>query len=289
MDWDDEVDILCAGSGFGGLAAAVAAVDADAEVLVADSTSLDVVDTETNSYFDDISYDLCARVNGARALDIPVRVIADLGHASASRHVEPFFGSRLRDWAESCLVSPSGFLYSRIAERAAATMRSGCGESFEVTGIGSVELGPGRPPLVLGDWLGAQAKDRGIEVCGDSALRRVVFEDGLVIGAVLETPSGPRAVRARQGVLVSIGGHDIATSSPFEMAEDATLQVCTVRQAPSRFGRVELLTSQPLAATPHSTWQKVSTSLADGAKKTQRIRLPHRRRGKVDRYPALGK
>src|ERR1700754_2826337 len=147
MDWDDEVDILCAGSGLGGLATAIAAVDADAEVLVADSTALDVVDAETNSYFDDISYDLCVGVNGAPRVDIPVRVIADLVHApAASRQVEPFFGSRLRDWAESCLMSPSGFLHSRIAERAAATMRSSRGESFEVTGIGSIELGPGRPP-----------------------------------------------------------------------------------------------------------------------------------------------
>ncbi len=123
--------------------------------------------------------------------------------ASAPRQVEPFVGSRLRDWAESCLTSPCGFLYSRIAERRAVTMRSSRGEPFEVTAIGSVELGPDLPQVDLGAWLYAQACDRGIEVTTDSPLRRIVFEEGRVLGAILDTPSGTRAVRATRGRLIA--------------------------------------------------------------------------------------
>jgi hypothetical protein len=271
------------------LAAAIAARDGNATVMVADSAALIVDDDETNRYFDAVGHDLCVAIGDAPAFDIPVGVIADLTPASStSRQVEPFFGSRLRDWAETCLVSPSGFLSSRVAERSAATMRSSRGESFEVTAIGSVDLGPQRPPLVLADWLVAQARVRGIQVCDGTPLRRIVLEDEQVTGAVLDTPSGPRAIRARTAVLVSTGGHDIATA-PFVMAEDATLQVSVVRQAASRFGRVELLTSQPLAATPHTTWRTMNRRLVGLAKEGRAIRLPHRRRGEVDRYPSLRK
>ncbi len=110
--------------------------------------------------------------------------------ASNSRQIEPFVGSRLRDWAASCLASPYGFLYSRVCERNAVTMRSSRGETFEVAAIGSIELGPDLPKVVLADWLSARARDRGIEVCTDSPLRRLVFEGGRVLGAVLDTPSG---------------------------------------------------------------------------------------------------
>ena len=59
MEWDDEVDVLCTGSGVGGLATAIAAVDAGVDVFVADSLGLDVGDDETNQYFDELSQDLC--------------------------------------------------------------------------------------------------------------------------------------------------------------------------------------------------------------------------------------
>jgi hypothetical protein len=113
---------------------------------------------------------------------MPITVNEDLvPAASTSRRVEPFIGSRLRDWAASCVASPYGFLYSGVAERTAVTMRSSRGESFEVAAIGSIELGPDLPQVVLDDWLYTQARDRGIEVCTDSPLQRIVFEDGHVL------------------------------------------------------------------------------------------------------------
>ena len=86
-------------------------------------------------------------------------------------------------------------------------MRSSRGESFEVASIGSIELGQDQPKFVLADWLSAQARDRGIEVCTD-----IVFEGGRVLGAVLDTLSGRCAVRARHGVLVSTGGHELGAA-----------------------------------------------------------------------------
>jgi len=73
MHWDERVDILCTGSGLGGLATAIAAVDAGVDVLVADSAGLEVEDAETNRYFGELSQDLCVPVNRAAAVDAPIR------------------------------------------------------------------------------------------------------------------------------------------------------------------------------------------------------------------------
>ena len=187
---------------------AVVAVDAGEDVFVADSSAIEIADDETNRYFDELSHDLVVGIPDAPVIDMPIRVIEDLAPApSTPGVVEPFVGSGLRGWADGCLASPYGFLYSRVAERKDATMRSSRGERFEVAAIGSIELGPDLPQLVLGDWLCAQARDRDIDVSTNSPLQRVVFEDGHVLGAVIDTPSGTCAVHARRGVLVSTGRH----------------------------------------------------------------------------------
>ncbi len=167
-------------------------------------------------------------------------------------------------------------------------MRSSRGERFEVAAIGSIELGPDLPQLVLGDWLCAQARDRDIDVSTNSPLQRIVFEDGHVLGAVIDTPSGICAVRARRGVLVSTGRHDLGAAVPYGIREHATLQVSVVRQAPSRFGRIELLTTQPLTETPHTTCRPMNRHLITTARGTRQSRSPHWRCGELHRYPPLG-
>ena len=285
MQWDERVDVLCTGSGLGGLATAIAAVDADVDVYVADSAGIEVEDAETSRYFRELSRDLRVPVHRAATAQATIR--DDLAPAaSTSGRVEPFVGSRLQDWAATCLASPYGFVYSRVCERKAVTMRSKRGEAFEVVAIGSIEFGPDQPQFVLADWLAAQGRDRGIEVSTDSPLRRLVFEGGRVLGAVLDTPSGPRAVRARHGVLVSTGGHGLGAAC--QLPETATLQVGVVRQAASRFGRVELLTTQPLAGIPHTACRPLNRRLTDAARETRQIRSPHWRCGELHRYPPLG-
>ena len=81
MDWDEEVDVVCTEAGLGGLASAIAAVDAGGDVFVATSTrgegayahaiadrpqvdhlrhwlGVDVLDSETKEYFAAVSSDL---------------------------------------------------------------------------------------------------------------------------------------------------------------------------------------------------------------------------------------
>jgi hypothetical protein len=208
---------------FGGLATAIAAVDAGVDVFVADSAGNDIGDDETNRYFGELSQDLRVPVHRGPAVEAPIR--DDLAPAaSITRRVEPFVGSRLRDWAASCLASPYGFLYSRVRERSAVTMRSSRGESFEVAAIGSIELGPDRPRVNLADWLSARAG----------------------------------------------------------------LQVSVVRQVASRFGRVELLTTQPVSLTSHTTCRPTNRHLTDAARETRQSRSTHWRCGELQRYPPLG-
>lgn len=251
MEWHDEVDIVCAGSGLGGLATAIAAMDAGFDVVVADAAGIEVDDDETIRYFRELSQGLLVGARSAAAGARPVRVVDDLAPAaSRPRRVEPFIGSGLQDWATDCLASPYGFLYSRVTERKAVTMRSSRGEPFEVTAIGSIETGPGQPQLVLGDWLTAQAGHRGIDVNTDSPLQRIVFDEGHALGAV---------------------------------------QVSVLRLAPSRFGRVELLTTRVPAGAPRATCRAANRHLLDTARGTLGRHSPNWRCGELHRYPPLGK
>ena len=104
------------------------------------------------------------------------------------------------------------------------------------------------------EWLTAQARDRGIGVHPGSSLQRIVFEDGAVLGAVFSTPDGPLAIRARHGVTVATGGPQTSAAAQYQLPTgDTALRVCLVGQTASRFGRVELLTSEPFrqSATLH--------------------------------------
>ncbi len=290
MNWDDEVDIVCTGSGVGGLATAIAAVDAGLDVFVSDAARIDIADHETARYFRELSSNMLAGGQTAPMPAVPVRVVDDLAPASSkTRRVAPFTGSGLQDWAATCLESPFGFLYSRISDHRAVTMRSSLGEPFEVISIGSIEAGPDLRTLVLTDWLCVHACRRGIDISMDSPLQRIVFEEGRALGAVVGTPWGPRAVRARQGVLVSTGGHDARAVAACDVSGYTTLQVSIVRRAPSRFGRVELLTTLPQILTPQTTCRPTSRHLMDSARETRRDRSPNWRCGELHRYPPLGK
>ncbi|MGZ6777886.1 MAG: hypothetical protein ACXVGO_02710 [Mycobacterium sp.] len=289
MNWDDEVDIVCTGSGVAGLATAIAAVDAGLDVFVSDAAAVAVEDDETAQYFRELSQNLLAGAQQAPTVAMPAKVIDDLAPApSTSRRVAPFIGSGLQTWAATCLASPYGFLYSRVSDRRAITMRSSRDEPFEVSPVGTVMTGPDLRSLVLADWLCVQACRRGIDISMDSPLRRIVFDEGRALGAVVGTPWGPRAVRARRGVLVSTGGHDIRTVTPCDVSAYTTLQVSILRRAPSRFGRIELVTPPPPLTEPHTACRPVSRHLVDVARKTRRDRSPNWRCGELHRYPPLG-
>jgi hypothetical protein len=298
MMWDDEVDLVCTGSGVSGLASAIAAVDAGHEVFLARSAADDraearrpaycrahpllsnrVVDPETNDYFTALSGDLGTLRWGGRDAEVSIRVARGEPPADRKRAVEPFVGARLRDWAARCLVSPYGFLHSRISGRGTTPMRTCGGEAIEVTVVGSLEPGTDIDAAsALTEWVTAEAHERELTVFDDSPLERMVFEEGDVVGAVFATPDGPYAVRARRGVTVATGGpRPNPTMSTVNIAGDGPMRVCLVSQTASRFGRVELLTTEPAAAPPRSAYCPTNRHLHDSLHEARLARSQTRR------------
>jgi FAD binding domain len=308
--WDEEVDVVSTCSGIAGLAHAVAVVDMGGDVFVASSRGyvepsgtsvavrsrvdrlhwleVDVPDPETNEYFAALSSDLGPLTRSARDVDVPIRVVEHAEPVGPRGAVAPFVGAHLRDWAARCLVSPYGYLYTRLSDWRSTTTRTIDGESVEVAEVGSITPDPANVGGSVLDWLTAQARDRRVEVHQATSLQRIVFEDGDVVGAEFATPDGPLAVRARHGVTVASGGPQgsIAAGQPLS-ADDVTLRVCLVGRTASRFGRVELLTSEPLAMGAASTCRPVNRHLHAHLHETH-SHLQAWRCGKVNRYPSSG-
>jgi len=308
--WDEEVDVVCTGSGMAGLAHALAVVDMGGEVFVAGSRGdsepagspvavrsridrlhwleVDVPDPETNEYFAALSSDLGPLTRSAGNVDVPIRVVDHAEPIDPRGAVAPFVGARLRDWAARCLVSPYGYLYTRVSDWQSTTLRTIDGESLEVAEIGSITPDPADIGGSVLDWLTAQARDRRIVVHQATSLQRIVFEDGDVVGAEFATPDGPLAVRVRHGVTVASGAPQVTTVAGQPLpADDTTLRVCLVGQTASRFGRVELLTSEPLAMRAASTCRPVNHHLPANLHETH-SHLQTWRCGKVDGQPSNG-
>lgn len=307
--WNVEVDVVCVGAGAGGLASAIAAVDAGLEVFVTGNRAQELVgvggaqperthawleaevpDPETNEYFSALSSDVGPLRGSARDAEVSLRVVRDQPPVERKRKecVEPFFGARLRDWAARCLVSPYGFIHTRVAGPDTTTMRTRTGEAIEVTVVGSFEPAAGldaRGALI--EWLSAQARDRLIDIREDSPLQRIVFEEGEVLGAVFATPDGPFAVRARTGIAVATGlpVDSGVVSGPLPTG-NGPIDVCLVSQNASRFGRVELLTRESAANRPTSAYCATNRQLRDSLHEAkQPARLKARRCREVHGYP----
>ncbi|BBY48623.1 hypothetical protein MARA_20910 [Mycolicibacterium arabiense] len=107
--------------------------------------------------------------------------------------------------------------------------------------IGSIGWRHGMGAPELRDWMVGQARSRGVDVLTGTPLRRLVFDDGRVVGAVFATPDGPLAVRARMGISVAPNEHDGFTGEPPAGVGGEQRRVCLVGRTASRFGRVEIL------------------------------------------------
>ena len=308
MIWDEEVDVVCTGSGVAGLANAISTVDVGGDVFVADSSGdragvtsararvdrlhpwlgVDVGDPETNDYFAALSSDLGPLSTSTWDVDVPIRVVRQPVRVDSGVTVAPFVGARLREWASRCLASPYGYVNTRLRDWQSTALHTADGEMIEVAEIGTMSPEPGNVGGSVYEWLTARAHERGIGVHPGSSLQRIVFEDGAVLGAVFSTPDGPRTIRARHGVTVATGGPQISTAAQDRLpAADTTLRVCLVGQTASRFGRVELLTSEPLAQSATSTCRPANHQLHASLHETHDHSHTWRC-GKVDGYPPRG-
>jgi predicted oxidoreductase len=308
--WDTEVDLVCIGAGIGGLASAIAAVDAGADVIVADTApdqgrgassvathrrvgsvrgwlQLDDVDVDTDDWFSAVAEGLDALARRPDASCVPARVAR--AWAPDARSVEPFVGATIRAWDAQCLGSPYGMLYSSVFGWQRTMMRSSDGEFIEVVPIGEMDWqeGLGEPDLL--DWMGEQARERDVEVLAASPLQRLVFEDGLIVGVVLDTPDGPYAVRAHRGVTVSPRDHQPAAGEQLtDPSPGDRKQVCLVGRTASRFGRVELVTTAPPAAVAEPVCTASGRHLRGNLRESRQVPSDAWRCGKVHGHTTFG-
>lgn len=310
--WDTEVDVAVIGAGIGGLANAIATVDAGGEVVVVDAMPSvrgdaapvalrervaakhglllpETLDAETNEYLAALVEGV--PMDGLRDATVPRRSARNLSKEEVDRRfVEPFMGSRLNGWAAKCVASPYGLLYTSMRDWRTTTMRSTDGEAIEVMSLGTVDGVDGDGEAVLRDWVADQARQRDIDVQTGSALQRIVFEEGVIVGVVLSTPEGPLAVRTRAGVTLSPHDHDHdhdpVSGDRADVVTGERLQVCLVGRTASRFGRVELLATVPAAVRPTCTGSR--RQLREGMHEARQTSLESWRCGKVHGYPAFG-
>lgn len=252
--WDHEVDVLCVGGLVGAFAIAVVAVDAGFDVLVATAAAGDlgwptdqVRDEETVAYFAALTDGLPTAPQAT--VDVPVRPIQPFTAADC-RRVPTFYGARLTGWTGKCLVSPYGLMHTKVADWRTTTMRTPDNCPVQVKTVGTVALPATGGPVPLRTWLGDEARVRNVDIESETRLRRLVFEDGVVIGAVLETTRGQYAVRSRQGVTLAPGVGHVVTAC---VRGDDAAEVALVSEIGSRFARVELLAAAPPVATPAVT------------------------------------
>lgn len=241
--WDDVVDVICAGTGPGALAQAIVCADLGLSVELADEVApSDLSDPDTVAYLEAMAEDLGPLDWSSAELELPVVRATPIAPRTDRRtKIEPFVGSRLRDWTARCVVSPFGVIYSAVPEAGVIAMRSDSGESIRVAVLGPYQPDADRPGAALADWLAEEAWERNVAGHG-LGLQRLIFEWGRVAGAAIDTASGTRLIRARAGVVLSAGAvPDGATWAVQPELRDAVAQIALVSRIGSRFGRVELL------------------------------------------------
>ena len=241
FQWDDVVDVICAGASPGALAHAIWCTDLDLDVEYADTElSLETGDPDTDAYLQSMTEDLPPVVD--RNLELAVvhvkPVVVDTDRKAT---IEPFFGSRLRDFSARCVSSPFGVIYSQIPED--MTAMHSAGETIRTAVLGGYGPETDRPGWELAQWLQAQARERELLEFSGTALHRLLFEDGRIVGAALCTPSGKqRLVRATVGVALSLGSMPEDADWPVQSKlPRGGAQLAVVSRTASRFGLVELL------------------------------------------------
>ncbi len=239
--WDDVVDVICAGAGPGALAHAISCVDNDLDVELAQAEiPWDDTDPDTVGYLRSMTEGLGLDA-GVRDLELRAEHVEPVPPRTDRRAtIEPFFGSRLRDWSVRCIASPFGVIYSHVPD-AMTPMRGAGGETIRVAVLGDYRPEGDRPGAAVTEWLQDQADEHGLLGETPTALQRLIFEYGRIAGAALSTPDGTRLVRATAGVALSVGPMPADIDWPVQSGLPERAQVAVVSRTASRFGCVELL------------------------------------------------
>lgn len=261
-EWDEEVDVVCTDSGIAGLATAISAVDEDADVFVASaSEALPAVsadgshqgwfdfgdDAATAAYRGELTADLDMEALGRSDSNLPLRLSGE-PIPIRRRPRPPFEGPLLQEWNARCVIAPTGYLYTRVTDWTSETMDCGGGDVVKINEIGSMIPDLDDPVDSVAKWLADQALDRAVLPQPVRRFDRLVFEDGAVIGAVFSTDTGPLAIRARHGVLICTKVTAPIDDFYRELSGQPMLRVALVGKDASRFGRLELLTSDTAIA-----------------------------------------
>jgi hypothetical protein len=264
------VDILCIGSGGAGLAAGVAGASAGLEVFVAEPNREAAAPTRAGASSVESWLTILQRRWGAEEFNAasinyldqltsslgPPAPIKAGGHlredtvetfaavdVDPTEPVPPFRGEELATWARECLTSPFGMILSRVSPSTLKPVRKVDGTSVNAGFIASVPAARRRDTTVR-QWLAELAGDTGVEVHQSCSIQRLLFSDGQLVGAVLDTPDGVRTVRARRGVVLGTSCaavDDTLRMSP--MAGGGEIKLCAVGKTASRFSRLEFLLS----------------------------------------------
>lgn len=230
-DWDDDVDVLCVGAGPGSLAYGILCAAAGLEVVIVTAPHLDPA---TQDYRDAMTEDL-----GDGPADPTLAMIRaePIPPATGKRvTLEPFVGEELRRWSAGCLHSPFGVLLTEVPDL--APMRDEHGRSISVGSVGGYRFDGGAPGPALVRWLRDRAD--GLFAPEEDRVDGLIFEEGRIAGATLDTAGGPRRVRAAAGLALALGADPEQWPDQPELA-GLSADVAVVGRRGGRFARVELL------------------------------------------------
>lgn len=212
LAWDDVVDVVCVGDGPGVQAYGTVCAAADLDVIHVAAPA--VFDPETAAYLAAMAEDLTDPPDGddpaaGRATPTPLRRDAR-GRPDV---LETFVGEHLRQWSARCLASSSGVMFTAVTE-VFTRMRTAGGEIITAAPVAEAHLSDP------------------VEMFGG-----LIYQDGVLAGALLNGPSGPRRVRADAGLGFAVGepapdwppGADALVSRPY--ARFARLETLIVESA----------------------------------------------------------
>ncbi|WP_199255183.1 hypothetical protein [Mycolicibacterium mengxianglii] len=253
-NWDEVVDVICTGRGRLVAAVAAAAERAGLDVMLADGPAADagsdpehldavlgITDEETVAYLRALTADFTPLP--AVEADIVTRVVdGPLRPELPKRPIGTFDGATLRDWGMACVSSPYGVLYTRVFDPVVSASYAGVDGPVEAAVLDTIDIDPDRATDSVERWLTSlEGTPDGVPVAAGS-FQRLVFDNGLVVGAVVESPTGARTVRARHGVMLSFGDGVRQSGNGADLNLRETAQVALVSRTASRFARLELLT-----------------------------------------------